>query len=113
MSDSRQSPRDRIARIGREAARSADIAVFVGERAERGTRAAVAAGIPQHNAHCFVTAEQAAEFLRTELRQGDLVLLKGRTSDHLSRIFLAQLRTVRCWKASCSKQRTCDTCSEL
>lgn len=113
MSDSRQSPRDRIARVGRESARIADVAIFVGDRAERGTRAAVAAGMPQENAHCFVSAEQAAEFLKTELRQEDLVLLKGRTSDHLSRIFLAQLGTVRCWRASCPTQKPCDTCAEL
>jgi UDP-N-acetylmuramoyl-tripeptide--D-alanyl-D-alanine ligase len=55
----------------------------------------------------------AAEFLRTELRHGDLMLLKGRTTDHAARIFFAQLGQVGCWKTDCDKRMLCDTCWEL
>ena len=48
-----------------------------------------------------------------ELREGDLVLLKGRTTDHLSRVFFAQFGPIGCWKTVCHKTINCDFCDEL
>ena len=47
------------------------------------------------------------------VKGGDLVLLKGRTTDHAARLFLAQLGPVRCWKSDCGKTTPCDVCWEL
>ena len=57
--------------------------------------------------------DQAASYLRQELRTGDLVLLKGETRDHLARLFFAQLGRVDCWKEVCRKNMLCDICWEL
>jgi UDP-N-acetylmuramoyl-tripeptide--D-alanyl-D-alanine ligase len=113
FSDSKRKPRDRVKRLGREAARRADMVIFVGDRGSYGVKAAIAAGMKPDNAYAFFTVQKASEFLKGELRKGDLVLLKGRTSDHLSRIFLAQLGSVTCELETCSRQHLCDRCGDL
>jgi UDP-N-acetylmuramoyl-tripeptide--D-alanyl-D-alanine ligase len=113
VSDFGKDRRTRLKYLGQRAGEVADVAVFIGERAEYGARRAVDAGMRSENAHGFSTLREAAEFLRSELREGDLVLLKGRASDHASRVFFAQLGTVGCWKDPCRKQMLCDICWEL
>ena len=99
--------------LGQYAASVADGAVFLGESAHRAERAAVAAGMDPANAHSFAGLDDAAGFLKTFLQAGDLVLLKGRASHHLSRLFFVQLGQVDCWKEKCSKMMLCDICPEL
>jgi UDP-N-acetylmuramoyl-tripeptide--D-alanyl-D-alanine ligase len=105
--------RHRLKYLGSLAAANADVAVFIGVAADRGIRAAIAAGMPATNAHAFESLRTAAEFLHRELRPGDLVLLKGRATDHTGRLFFAQLGDVACWKEYCKKTMLCDTCWEL
>jgi UDP-N-acetylmuramyl pentapeptide synthase len=105
--------RHRLKYLGSLAAASADVVVFIGIAADRGVRAAIAAGMPATDAHAFASLQTAAEFLRRELRMGDLVLLKGRATDHTGRLFFAQLGDVACWKDYCKKTMLCDTCWEL
>ena len=61
----------------------------------------------------FSDLREAARYLAGELREGDLVLLKGRTTDHLSRVFFAQFGPIGCWKTVCHKTINCDFCDEL
>lgn len=110
--DTSEKPRRRMRRLGEAAAGLADLAVFVGERADLARQAAEAAGAGLE-ARAFVSLEAAAEFLRRELREGDLVLLKGRTSQHLSRLFLSQFGEVACRKPTCAIRYLCDHCDEL
>jgi UDP-N-acetylmuramoyl-tripeptide--D-alanyl-D-alanine ligase len=105
--------RHRLKYLGSQAAATADMAIFIGIAADRGVRAAIAAGMPATDVHAFASLRDAAEFLRRELRQGDLVLLKGRATDHTGRLFFAQLGDVACWKEYCKKTMLCDTCWEL
>jgi len=57
---------------------------------------------------------RAAEVVRTELRGGDVVLIKGRDTEHLDRVALAlQGRHVRCDLPTCRRKRTCDNCPML
>ena len=112
-SDSPIRPRRRVAGLGRLAAECCEAAVFVGERAHFGTRDAIASGMPPENAHAFPDLASAAEFLMKELCAGDLVLLRGRVTDHVTRIFFAQLGEVKCWKTTCPKTMLCDICPEL
>ncbi len=102
----------RVARLGRAVAGAAELVVFVGGAAAHGRRGALAAGVAPGNAHGFEHLPEAAGFLRRTLRPGDLVLLKGRDSDHLARLFLAQLGEVSCWKRECGKRTICDDCPE-
>ena len=114
VSDSPKNSRARFRELGERAARAADVAVFVNkEHAHHATKAAIASGMRPDRVHGFADLQAAAEYLKQELRSDDLVLLKGRTTDHLSRIFFAQLGTIGCWKERCRKTIVCDFCEEL
>ena len=95
------------------AARAADALVLVGEFADFGRRRAISAGMKAEAAHAFASLEEAASFLASELREGDVVLLKGRTTDHAGRLALAQLGPIGCWVSHCTPRRWCDSCWRL
>jgi len=105
--------RRRLTRLGRKCAAHADIVVFVGDSAEHGRRGAVDGGFSADRVRGFDSLQDAAAFLAGELRQGDLVLLKGRTTDHLTRLFFALLGEIKCWLPYCEKYMECDICWEL
>ena len=99
--------------IGKLVARTADLGVFVGPIAHRALKAAIAEGLPEENGHAFATVAAATAFLKAQLRQGDLVLMKGIMSHHLSRIYLGLIGEVKCTLETCPKQIGCDNCPEL
>jgi UDP-N-acetylmuramoyl-tripeptide--D-alanyl-D-alanine ligase len=105
--------RKRMAYLGQKAGEACDLLVLIGDYPDRAVKRAFVSGLTEERTRRFFSLEQAAKFLRAELRDGDLVLLKGRTTDHVSRIFFAQLGTVSCWKAYCPKTMLCDECWEL
>src|SRR5262249_46518617 len=82
FSDSGMHRRHRLRQLADKAARSAEVALFIGENAAYGRRCAIAAGMRQSDVHDFPSLEAAAHFLRSELKPDDLALLKGRTTDH-------------------------------
>lgn len=112
-SDLKKRPRERLKHLAKAARESAEAVVFVGERASYGAKYAIAEGMRPQDVHHFVNLQDAAVFLREELKPGDLVLLKGRASHHLSRIYFALSGTVKCWRPDCSLRMTCDECIEL
>lgn len=76
--------------VGREALRSADHVVFVGHRASQSLGARKAAGdVPLH---AFFAIDAACDHLADLLEPGDLVLLKGKPSDGLEKIFATAIR---------------------
>jgi len=113
MSDTDMHRRQRLKVLAGLAVRAADALVLVGENAGYGRRRAIDAGLPADQVHAFDTLRQAAGFLRRELGPGDLMLLRGRTTDHAARVFFAQIGDVGCWKETCSKRLLCDHCWEL
>ena len=113
FSDSGKDRRNRLRHLARAAARSSDMAVFVGESAAYGGRRAVEAGMAPAQVRDFRTLEETAHFLKAELGEGDLLLLKGRTADHATRIFHALRGPIRCWKTDCGRRIPCDRCWEL
>jgi UDP-N-acetylmuramoyl-tripeptide--D-alanyl-D-alanine ligase len=88
-------------------------AVFIGDSVDYAIRRAIEAGLPPDAVHGFTSLREASGFLKQNLRAGDLVLLKGRTTDHIARLFFAQVTAVSCWKTECHKTRLCDECWEL
>jgi UDP-N-acetylmuramoyl-tripeptide--D-alanyl-D-alanine ligase len=62
---------------GKAIPRSIDIVIGVGKRAPSLLEGAREAGFTNEQLHHFATAEDAGNFLRGEIREGDLVLLKG------------------------------------
>jgi UDP-N-acetylmuramoyl-tripeptide--D-alanyl-D-alanine ligase len=99
-SDCKLKPRDRIRHYARRAGQCGAEVVFIGDRAPEG-------------AHGFMRFEDAAEFLRRELRAGDLALLRGLNCDHLSRLYFALLGDVDCRVPRCDERRPCDRCARL
>jgi UDP-N-acetylmuramoyl-tripeptide--D-alanyl-D-alanine ligase len=89
------------------------VLVLCGPEHEYGRRRAIEAGMSPDRVNSFATLVEVAEFLKRGLKSGDLVLLKGRTTDHVARLFFAQLGTLSCWREHCQKTMLCDTCWEL
>jgi UDP-N-acetylmuramoyl-tripeptide--D-alanyl-D-alanine ligase len=112
-SDFKKKPRERMFYFAKLAAECADGAVFIGDRSERAAGRAVALGLRPENVRAFYDLKTAADFLRAELRHGDLVLLRGQAREHLSRLYFTQLGTVECWLPSCNRRQPCDTCPKL
>ena len=108
-----RSPRDRFRVMGREIAPIFDVAVFIADSAEHGVAGALAAGMNPANVYGFASPWQAEEFLSRELRHGDLVLLRSRTSDHLTRLCFALSGPIACRRTHCRKVRVCDNCPQL
>lgn len=113
VSDSAEKVRRRQRNIGRMASQISDAVVFVGDSHEHAVRGAIDGGMSPSQVWGFYDIKEASEHLRAELREGDLVLLRGRTVDHLSRLYLAMLGEVNCWLPACKKKCFCDVCPEL
>lgn len=112
-SDTSTKLRSRASRLGRRAAQIAELVIFVGDYADRSVAAAISEGVGQDNARGFVTIRAALAFLKSELRDGDLVLLKGQANHHLSRLYLGLLGDIECTRLSCARQVLCDQCEYL
>jgi aminoacyl-tRNA hydrolase len=112
IADSTGESRANYVRVARQALEAADLVCFVGPNAFRALRAK---GESQKSRLlAFATVKAAAEYLRKELRTGDLVLLKGsNVADHLYRIILSRFAVVACWQASCGRQAFCDGCGQV
>jgi UDP-N-acetylmuramoyl-tripeptide--D-alanyl-D-alanine ligase len=105
--------RSRAKKLGEMTSDAADLVIFIGECAHRSVKAAIACGMKPECVKNFINLHEAALYLKSIIRIGDLVLLKGRSSDHLSRIYFALLGTIGCWKQKCRKMLLCDLCNEL
>lgn len=86
----------RLEEIERMAAESADLAGFVGNRHMRvAVRSAKVAGMSDNSAFAFRNLTDAADWLRGELRPGDLILIRARGQFHMMRLYFAQFGTIR------------------
>lgn len=99
--------------IAERAAECADAAIFIGEKSDFTARNAIRFGMVPESVCSFLSLREAAEYLKPQLRPGDLVLLKGRVSDHLARFSYALRGEVACSRQTCSKRMLCDRCPEL
>jgi UDP-N-acetylmuramoyl-tripeptide--D-alanyl-D-alanine ligase len=96
----------------RQIRESADIVVFVGPHAHRALRARQ--NESDTTIQGFSSIRHAATYLQTELRKGDLVLLKGSfKADHLLRLIINRDRPIQCWKDQCNMEVFCDKCPSL
>lgn len=96
-------------KVAREALEIGDLVVFVGPHAMRALKAPIVRA--EQELLAFPSAREASAYLRTALRAGDLVLLKGSNkADHLVRLLLDQERRVHCWKEKCGLAMFCARC---
>ncbi|UVT19615.1 MAG: aminoacyl-tRNA hydrolase [Nitrospira sp.] len=87
LSDYLEPRNPTYARVARQALGVADYVFFVGRWASRCLRAK--RHVEDHALQAFVTVDHINRFLPGFLESGDLVLIKGSGSDHLSRIVSA------------------------
>jgi len=103
--------------LGKHLAKVSDRVIFVGgKKAFNSLRAgATAEGLPLDAlTHARTDPRAIAATLKTELRPGDLVLIKGRSNQHLERIALILSgQTVLCQARFCSRVQVCDICPLL
>jgi UDP-N-acetylmuramoyl-tripeptide--D-alanyl-D-alanine ligase len=113
FSDVRKKNRVRYQLLADLAAQSADAALFVGEYAGAAVKRAISRGMDPTQVDGVLDVRAAAARLATFLQPGDLALLKGRGTYHLSRALFAQYGEIGCWKQNCTRRITCDVCPEL
>jgi len=100
--------------FGRRINNYADLAVFVGPNAHRAARGKQPGSNGNASIISFPTVREAVSFLQTELREGDLVLLKGsNTADHLVRLMLTRYQEVGCWLERCGRNIFCTACPQM
>jgi UDP-N-acetylmuramoyl-tripeptide--D-alanyl-D-alanine ligase len=105
--------RERFRAVGRIVAHSADLTLLYGTDRMRARNAMAEAGVPRESIHVFRDIWAVADFLKPNLRAGDVVLLRNAYSDGAGRVFFAQLGSVGCRVPACGKQTPCDNCAEL
>ena len=112
-SDFRPKPRRRMYYYADVAREVADMVVFIGERCEQGVERATRQGMTPACARGFHDFAGAAEFLKSELREGDLALIRGQTFHHLGRICYLLEGEISCKRAHCELRILCDDCAQL
>jgi UDP-N-acetylmuramoyl-tripeptide--D-alanyl-D-alanine ligase len=97
------------AKMAARAQAVADITIFVGPWASSVLKARnPGAGSAMR---VFSNVRDAAEYINSIARNGDLVLLKGTNKhDHLIRILMARAEGLACWRDDCNRQTFCDVC---
>ncbi|MGB8434733.1 MAG: aminoacyl-tRNA hydrolase [Burkholderiales bacterium] len=112
ISDSPKSPSQRYAWAAKQALEVADLVVLIGAKSSSALKSSAAQ--EGRSLRTFTSIRDAAQFLKAELRNGDLVLLKGTNlQDHLVRLILDRKRPVQCWETSCGRKEFCGSCPRL
>lgn len=79
--------------IGRRVAKACEVLVAVGHRGKFIAEAALVAGMPKGKVHAFLSLSEAARYLESSIKPGDLVLFKASQGVRLERVlkrFLAE-----------------------
>jgi UDP-N-acetylmuramoyl-tripeptide--D-alanyl-D-alanine ligase len=104
---------ERFRMVGRIVAHSADLTLLYGTNRMRTRNAMAQAGVPRESIHVFRDIWEVADYLKANLRTGDVVLLRNAYSDAAERIYFAQLGSVGCRMPACAKNLPCDYCAQL
>jgi UDP-N-acetylmuramoyl-tripeptide--D-alanyl-D-alanine ligase len=112
-SEIKDTAEDRAEYLVAKAAPLFDIILFVDDVAETGVAAALRHGMAESAVAGFDNAAAAGEHLRSILQPGDLVLLKGRRRQHMSRAYLQLIGNVTCNWNQCGLALICDRCDHL
>lgn len=87
----------------------ADVTIFIGSWASSVLKARRPGG--EDALRIFSYVRDAAEYINSITREGDLVLLKGTNKqDHLLRIILARSENLACWRNDCKQDSFCNEC---
>ncbi len=110
LSDYSRSASKLYPKVAADALAVADLVIFTGDHALRAVKGKTGT-TDAERLKAFPLLRDAADFLRTELRQGDLVLLKGSGKvDHLARLWMDRVKPVICWREKCDRNYFCNVC---
>jgi UDP-N-acetylmuramoyl-tripeptide--D-alanyl-D-alanine ligase len=110
---SEEDPRTRFVWLSERIASAAEGVIFVGPHASLAASLAREAGMDAGLVHGFEDLQEAAARLSSIVGPGDVALLRGRSTDHLTRLVYAQFGTVKCWKNDCLLTTVCTFCEKL
>ena len=88
----------------------ADVVIFVGPWASSALKARKCGN--EGGLRAFSHVRDVADYLKVHARAGDLILLKGTASQHLSRLILARDGGIACWRDDCDKSIFCSECPQ-
>ena len=112
ISDSSSDDAKKYKKVCRQARTLVDQVIFIGPSAHRALRARTDEN--DRSIQGFPNPHAAWLYLQSELRKGDLVLLKGSNrADHLVRLLLHREKPICCWANRCSIDIFCDHCPRL
>ncbi|MEN6585486.1 MAG: aminoacyl-tRNA hydrolase [Sulfuricella sp.] len=99
----------KYAKTAKLAQKIADVTIFVGPWASGALKARKPG---EENAlRVFCHVRDAADYVNSITREGDLVLLKGTNKqDHLLRIIMARTGEIACWRDDCKRDSFCNQC---
>ena len=84
---------DQHREIGRLAVKCANIIVTVGPRSRSGIReGALSEGMPEDNVRSFATSEEASAYLKSVIKSGDVILIKGSQSIRTEKVVKALMK---------------------
>ena len=108
FSDTPGSDSDKYRMVAREALSVADRVIFVGSKATH-VRKRIS---PKNASRLFVieSVEESADFLKHDVVQDEVILIKSGNRDHLERLIYGQDAGLTCWKQSCPKMMSCAQC---
>lgn len=111
ISDTSKKPSKLYPQVMREAMDAADVVLMTGEWAH-----VLEPGLESGNrtAHAMPTVREVNEWLKLNMRPGDLVLVRGSsTTDHLERLVFDRMKKIECWRERCGYVWYCDACPLL
>jgi len=98
-------------KMAKRAQEIADITLFVGPWASSALKARKPGG--ENALRVFSHVRNAAKYINSNAREGDLVLLKGTNKqDHLLRIIMARAGDIACWRDDCNLESFCQECPD-
>ncbi len=99
----------KYAEVAQRAQQVADFTVFVGPWASSVLKTRQPGR--EDALRAFSQVRDAAEYVNSITREGDIVLLKGTNKqDHLLRIILARSESIACWREDCDRDSFCNDC---
>jgi UDP-N-acetylmuramoyl-tripeptide--D-alanyl-D-alanine ligase len=97
--------------VARRAQQIADITVFVGPWASSALK--TRAPGREDSLRAFNHVRDAAAYVNSITREGDLVLLKGTNKqNHMVRIIMARTNAIACWRNDCARTSFCNECND-
>ena len=112
ISDIKSGKEQKYAKVALLAQEIADITVFVGNWGSSVLKSRKP-GTGPDALRAFRHVRDAALYVNSVTREGDLVLLKGTTKqEHLLRIIMARTEDVSCWRDDCNRFSFCNECPD-